>query len=141
MAVAANMRLCRGETGLRRDEAILLGLCIATLESTSRLKARFCKRKTTFFCIFIIAKFSESSKRFLTRGIDDSGAVANSVETETFLLDQEGRIAAHCQLRGSVPVFWEQPGINFGQHKCDIIRKTEGSLSAAKRKEFSTAVV
>ena len=32
-----------------------------------------------------------------------------------------------------MPVFWEQPGINFGQHKCDIIRKTEGSLSAAKR--------
>ena len=99
------------------------------------------KKNNIFFCIFIIAKFSESSKRFLTRGIDDSGAVANSVETETFLLDQEGRIAAHCQLRGSVPVFWEQPGINFGQHKCDIIRKTEGSLSAAKRKEFSTAVV
>ena len=32
-----------------------------------------------------------------------------------------------------MPVFWEQPGINFGQHKCDIIRKTAGSLSAARR--------
>ena len=37
--------------------------------------------------------------RFLTRGIDDSGAVANSVETETFLLDESGKVASHCQLR------------------------------------------
>ena len=42
-------------------------------------------------------------------------------------------ISSHLQLRGSVPSFWEQPGINFGQHKCDIIRKTEGSISAARR--------
>ena len=95
--------------------------------------------------------------RFLTRGIDDSGNVANSVESETILIENEERdfnfsfrrtattvcrnlilksfktISSHLQLRGSVPSFWEQPGINFGQHKCDIIRKTEGSISAARR--------
>ena len=71
--------------------------------------------------------------RFLTRGIDDSGNVANYVETETLLIEDE-TVTSHLQLRGSVPLFWEQPGINFGQHKCEIIRKTEGSISAAKRK-------
>ena len=89
-------------------------------------------RQLTIGCVSRLSNRRVGS-RFLTRGIDDAGAVANSVETETFLLDESGSVASHCQLRGSVPVFWEQPGINFGQHKCDIIRKTAGSLSAAKR--------
>lgn len=68
----------------------------------------------------------------MTSGIDDGGNVANYVESETFLLEEES-ICSHLQLRGSVPLFWEQPGINFGQHKCNIIRKLDGSLPAAEK--------
>lgn len=82
-----------------------------------------CDRYQNFRCIFNF------------RGIDDSGNVANNVETETFLLE-DSRVSSHVQVRGSVPLFWEQPGINFGQHKCDIIRKLDGSLPAAE-KHFS----
>ena len=64
------------------------------------------------------------------RGIDDSGYVANYVESETIVIEGEN-ILAHLQIRGSVPSFWEQPGINFGQHKCNIVRSLEGSYPAA----------
>ena len=64
------------------------------------------------------------------RGIDDSGYVANYVESETIVIEGEN-ILAHLQIRGSVPTFWEQPGINFGQHKCNIVRNLEGSYPAA----------
>ena len=58
--------------------------------------------------------------------------MANNVETETFLLEDDA-ICSHVQMRGSVPLFWEQPGINFGQHKCNIIRKLDGALPAAEK--------
>ena len=53
--------------------------------------------------------------RFLTRGIDDSGAVANSVETETFLLDESGKVASHCQLRN-----WSIFFLTFDQRAFDL---------------------
>ena len=61
--------------------------------------------------------------------------MANNVESETFLVEEEN-VCSHLQLRGSVPVFWEQPGINFGKHKCDLVRKVDGALPAAQ-KHFS----
>lgn len=49
--------------------------------------------------------------RFQVRGVDDHGKVANFAETEQFVfLDDE--ISSFIQLRGSVPLFWEQPGVN-----------------------------
>ncbi|KAH9939988.1 DNase I-like protein [Amylocystis lapponica] len=59
--------------------------------------------------------WKRSGTRFNTRGVDDDGNCANFVETETmFSTDQ------HCfryvQVRGSVPLFWEQQGLQtFGQ--------------------------
>ncbi|KAK7470419.1 Inositol-1,4,5-trisphosphate 5-phosphatase 1 [Stygiomarasmius scandens] len=53
--------------------------------------------------------------RFNTRGVDDDGHCANFVETETvFSTDQH--CISYVQVRGSVPLFWEQQGIQtFGQ--------------------------
>ena len=47
--------------------------------------------------------------------------MANFVETELILLTED-RSVSHLQIRGSVPIFWTQPGINFGQHKTNIDR-------------------
>lgn len=49
--------------------------------------------------------------RFQVRGVDDLGHVANFAETEQaiFLGDD---ITSFVQIRGSVPLFWDQPGIN-----------------------------
>ncbi|XP_063687177.1 synaptojanin-1-like isoform X3 [Bolinopsis microptera] len=62
--------------------------------------------------------------RFQVRGVDDNGCVANFVETEqcTVLND---KISSFIQIRGSVPVFWEQSGIQVGSHKLAITRGYE----------------
>jgi len=67
--------------------------------------------------------------RFAVRGVDDDGHVANFVETEQ-LINMEGEIASHLQIRGSVPLFWEQPGVNVGSHKIRMARGPELSAPA-----------
>jgi hypothetical protein len=48
--------------------------------------------------------------RFNVRGCNDEGHVANFVETEQVIfLDKE--VTSYVQTRGSVPLFWEQPGV------------------------------
>lgn len=51
--------------------------------------------------------------RYNARGIDDSGNVANFVETEQ-LVQAENIVISYTMLRGSVPVFWEQKGVMEG---------------------------
>ncbi|CAM9311994.1 unnamed protein product, partial [Heterosigma akashiwo] len=47
--------------------------------------------------------------RFTKRGIDEAGHVANFVETEQAVLNQDGYLTAHVQIRGSIPVLWASP--------------------------------
>jgi hypothetical protein len=44
--------------------------------------------------------------RFHARGIDDSGNVANFVETEQIIV-ADNIVFSYTMVRGSVPVFWE----------------------------------
>ena len=48
--------------------------------------------------------------RYNARGIDDEGQVANFVETEQLTYINRQRVLSFVQIRGSVPVFWEQTG-------------------------------
>ncbi|KAF5388077.1 hypothetical protein D9615_000583 [Tricholomella constricta] len=59
--------------------------------------------------------WKRAGTRFNTRGVDDDGNTANFVETETvFSTDQHS--VSYVQVRGSVPLFWEQQGLQtFGQ--------------------------
>ncbi|KAG4029922.1 hypothetical protein MFRU_014g02140 [Monilinia fructicola] len=84
--------------------------------------------------------------RFNSRGIDDDGNVANFVESETiywspsanvqYSSDQAGEKPAgvcfsYAQIRGSVPIFFEQaPGLIPGQQKISITRSPEGTQPA-----------
>ena len=83
--------------------------------------------------------------RFNSRGIDDDGNVANFVESETIYWAPVGqstvdtssteRPAGICfsyvQIRGSVPVFWEQTaGLLPGQQKITVTRSCEGTQPA-----------
>jgi SacI homology domain len=68
--------------------------------------------------------------RFNARGIDDEGNVANFVETETLIATDEW-IFSYTQIRGSVPVFWEQNGLQLpGQSKITISRSAEATQPA-----------
>ena len=49
--------------------------------------------------------------RYNTRGINDDGNVANFCESEQILIYNNTIICSFCQLRGSVPIFFEQIGI------------------------------
>ncbi|XP_046485385.1 synaptojanin-1 isoform X1 [Neodiprion pinetum] len=70
--------------------------------------------------------------RFNVRGSNDDGHVANFVETEQVIyLDNE--VTSYVQTRGSVPLFWEQPGVQVGSHKVKISRGFEASAPAFER--------
>ena len=45
--------------------------------------------------------------RFISRGIDDSSNVANFVESE-LIVTYEAHLFSLLQIRGSIPLFWEQ---------------------------------
>lgn len=49
--------------------------------------------------------------RYNARGINDQGYVANFCETEQILVVENRFLISHVQIRGSVPVFWEQRGL------------------------------
>ncbi|KAK2701219.1 hypothetical protein QYM36_020111 [Artemia franciscana] len=48
--------------------------------------------------------------RFNVRGVNDDGSVANFVETEQ-LIYVDNQITSFLQVRGSIPLFWDQPGV------------------------------
>ncbi|PYI10514.1 SacI domain and endonuclease/exonuclease/phosphatase family protein [Aspergillus sclerotiicarbonarius CBS 121057] len=69
--------------------------------------------------------------RFNSRGIDDDGHVANFVETETILWIAPDIVFSYVQVRGSVPIFWEQAtGFLPGQQKIEITRSIEATKHA-----------
>jgi len=54
--------------------------------------------------------------RFLHRGIDENGFVANFVELEQIVIRQEKngalQIYSYAQIRGTFPFFWSQPNVS-----------------------------
>ena len=71
--------------------------------------------------------------RFNVRGLNDEGNVANFVETEQVLSIDGGAIASFVQVRGLVPVFWDQPGIQTGTNRIRLSRGFHCSHAAFVR--------
>lgn len=81
----------------------------------------------------VISRLScrRAGTRFNARGIDDDGNVANFVETETIYWSPAGVVFSYVQIRGSVPIFWEQsPGLIPGHQKIVITRSPDGAQPA-----------
>jgi len=78
-------------------------------------------------CIISRLNQERVGTRFNVRGVNDDGQVANFVETEQciFLDDQSAKYSSYMMLRGSVPLFWTQFGINVGSHKIRLSRGSE----------------
>lgn len=69
--------------------------------------------------------------RFNARGIDDDGNVANFVETETTFWSPSGVLFSYAQVRGSVPIFWEQAAdLIPGRQKITVTRSPDGTQPA-----------
>lgn len=79
----------------------------------------------------IISRLSceRAGTRFNVRGVNDDGNVANFVETEQAIY-MENEVTSYLQIRGSVPMFWEQPGVQVGSHKVKMSRGPESSESS-----------
>lgn len=82
----------------------------------------------------IISRLSceRAGTRFNVRGCNDDGHVANFVETEQAIY-LDGEITSYLQTRGSVPLFWEQPGVQVGSHKVKLSRGFEPTAPAFDR--------
>ncbi|KAJ7178924.1 inositol polyphosphate phosphatase [Mycena filopes] len=79
----------------------------------------------TIVTLSLISRLSRqrAGTRFNARGVDDDGNTANFVETEAiFTTDQH--CVSYVQVRGSVPLFWEQPGLQTFGHRIQITRPT-----------------
>lgn len=76
---------------------------IAMISRRSRFRAG--TRYAFFSPLFL--SFLTSTERYNMRGIDDDGNVANFVETEQ-IVTVDKYVLSFVQIRGSVPVFWEQ---------------------------------
>lgn len=66
---------------------------------------------------------------YLKRGVNDKGRVANDVETEQLVMNEEtgigpgtGQVSSVVQHRGSIPLFWSQESSRLSP-KPDIICK------------------
>lgn len=77
-------------------------------------------------CLISRRSCSKVGTRYNSRGIDDNGSVANHVETEQLLYLSDLKFS-FVQLRGSVPLFWEQTGVTA---QVAINRSTEMNYHA-----------
>ncbi|KAF8504208.1 DNase I-like protein [Gautieria morchelliformis] len=76
--------------------------------------------------------WKRAGTRFNTRGVDDDGNCANFVETET-IFNTDHICFSYVQVRGSVPLFWEQQGLQTFGHKIQITRPQAASQPAFDR--------
>lgn len=82
----------------------------------------------------VISRLSarKAGTRFNARGIDDDGNAANLAETETILVVGDCEVA-FVQVRGSVPVYWEQQGVQALAAKIQITRSGAASQPGFER--------
>ena len=98
--------------------------------SSSPVKSKYTNLPSS---LSVLSRLScrRAGTRFNSRGIDDDGNVANFVETETLLWHPSGLCFSYAQVRGSVPIFWEQAaGLIPGQQKIQLTRSPEATQPA-----------
>ncbi|GMM53891.1 hypothetical protein DAKH74_005070 [Maudiozyma humilis] len=88
----------------------------------------YVKRLKVGLTVISKQSWKRAGTRFNARGIDDDGNVANFVETEILMYSNE-YCYAFTQVRGSVPMFWEQDAAIMNA-KVQITRSLEATQPA-----------
>lgn len=83
-------------------------------------------------CLVSRISCERAGTRFNVRGLNDEGHVANFVETEQILYT-ENNVTSFVQVRGLVPVFWDQPGIQTGTNRVHLSRSYDCSHPAFEK--------
>uniref|UniRef100_A0A8C3CBE6 Synaptojanin-2 n=1 Tax=Cairina moschata TaxID=8855 RepID=A0A8C3CBE6_CAIMO len=92
----------------------------------------YASHKKAKACLISRISCERAGARFHIRGVNDDGHVSNFVETEqTIYLDDD--VSSFVQVRGSVPLFWEQPGLQVGSHHLRLNRGLEANAPAFDR--------
>uniref|UniRef100_A0A8C8SP90 Synaptojanin-2 n=1 Tax=Pelusios castaneus TaxID=367368 RepID=A0A8C8SP90_9SAUR len=96
------------------------------------IRTVYASHKKAKVCLISRISCERAGARFHIRGVNDDGHVSNFVETEqTIYLDDD--ISSFVQIRGSVPLFWEQPGLQVGSHHLRLNRGLEANAPAFDR--------
>ncbi|XP_052606847.1 synaptojanin-2 isoform X2 [Peromyscus californicus insignis] len=96
------------------------------------IRTVYASHKQAKACLISRISCERAGSRFLTRGINDDGHVSNFVETEQTIYMDDG-VSSFVQIRGSVPLFWEQPGLQVGSHHLRLHRGLEANAPAFER--------
>ncbi|KAL7647035.1 UNVERIFIED_CONTAM: hypothetical protein RMT77_002292 [Armadillidium vulgare] len=85
------------------------------------------------YILILISRRSRrrAGTRYKRRGVDEEGHVANYVETEQIIRFSHHQVA-FVQIRGSVPLFWSQPGYKY-RPPPRLDKGTEETASAFKK--------
>ncbi|OMJ07581.1 Inositol-1,4,5-trisphosphate 5-phosphatase 1 [Smittium culicis] len=111
-----------------------VGCVLRNLSNQSEYTPNNNSSNADILSIMVISRLSSRriGTRFLTRGVDDSGNVANNCQTEV-IISTKTWIFSYVQIRGSIPLFWNQQGLQIGSHKLQLSRSLDASLPATKR--------
>lgn len=91
------------------------------------------------FSVTLVSRRSRhfAGTRYLKRGVNDRGRVANDVETEQIILEEEagsykGKMSSVVQMRGSIPLFWSQEASRFSPKPDIILQRYDPTYEATK---------
>ncbi|XP_032194508.1 synaptojanin-2 isoform X3 [Mustela erminea] len=96
------------------------------------IRTVYASHKQAKVCLVSRISCERAGARFHTRGVNDDGHVSNFVETEQTIYMDDG-VSSFVQIRGSVPLFWEQPGLQVGSHHLRLNRGLEANAPAFDR--------
>ncbi|XP_033916449.1 synaptojanin-2 [Melopsittacus undulatus] len=96
------------------------------------IRTVYASHKKAKACLISRISCERAGVRFHLRGVNDDGHVSNFVETEqTIYLDDD--VSSFVQIRGSVPLFWEQLRLQVGSHHLRLNRGLEANAPAFDR--------
>ncbi|XP_048457144.1 synaptojanin-2-like isoform X2 [Rhincodon typus] len=96
------------------------------------IRTAYATEKKAKACLISRLSCERAGTSFFVRGTDDDGHVSSFVETEQVIYLDDA-VSSFIQIRGSVPLFWEQPGIQVGSHQLRLTRGIEANAPAFDR--------
>ncbi|XP_023597071.1 synaptojanin-1 [Trichechus manatus latirostris] len=118
--------------GVNCDEWLLRLMCGGV-----EIRTIYAAHKQAKACLISRLSCERAGTRFNVRGTNDDGHVANFVETEQVVYLDDS-VSSFLQIRGSVPLFWEQPGLQVGSHRVRMSRGFEANAPAFDRCQSGT---
>uniref|UniRef100_A0A672SPA4 phosphoinositide 5-phosphatase n=1 Tax=Sinocyclocheilus grahami TaxID=75366 RepID=A0A672SPA4_SINGR len=110
--------------GVNCDDWLLRLMCGGV-----EIRTIYAGHKQAKACVISRLSSERAGTRFNVRGTNDDGQVANFVETEQVIF-LDDKVSSFIQIRGSIPLFWEQPGIQVGSHRVKLSRGFEANAPA-----------